>query len=51
MVNLCKWPSSAPEGHLQKVTIRDAASIKIILLMMSIKCSKHVEDYNKRIVK
>ena len=41
----------APDGHLLKVTIPEAASIQSNLLMMSIQCSKHVEDYNKRIVK
>ena len=34
-----------------RVTVPDAASIQFNLLMMSIKCSKNVEDYNKRIVK
>ena len=34
-----------------RVAIPDAASIKLNLLMMSIYCSKHVEDHNKRIVK
>jgi hypothetical protein len=33
------------------VTIPDAASIQFNLLMMSIQCSKHVEDFNKRIAK
>ena len=37
--------------HLLSMTIPDAASIQFNLLMMSIKCSKHVEDYNKSIVK
>jgi len=32
----------APDSHLLRVTIPDAASIKFNLLMMS---SKHVEDY------
>jgi len=32
-------------------TIPDAESIQFSLLMISIQCSKHVEDYNKRIVK
>jgi len=35
---------SAPDGHLLRVTILDA-SIQFNLLMMSIWCSKHVEDY------
>ena len=51
IVTLSKWPSGAPDDHLLRVTIPDAASIQFPLLMMSIKCSKHVEDYNKRIVK
>ena len=64
IVTLIKWPSGAqieregsslstcaPDGQLLTVTIPDAASIQFNLLMMSIKCPKHVEDYNKRIVK
>ena len=51
IVTFSKWPSDAPDGHLLRVTIPDAASIRFNLLKMSIKCSKHVEDYNKRIVK
>ena len=51
IVTLNKWPSGEPDGHLLRVTIPDAASIQFKLLMMSIKCSKHVEDCNKRIVK
>ena len=51
IVTLSQWPSGAPDGHLMRVTIPDAASIQFNLLMMSIKCSKHVQDYNKRIVK
>jgi hypothetical protein len=35
-VTLSKWPSGAPDGHLLRVKIPDAASIKFILLMMSI---------------
>ena len=49
------WESSlstrAPDGPLLRVTIPDAASVQINLLMMRMYCSKHVEDYNKRIVK
>ena len=41
----------ALDGHLLRVTITDAASIQFNLLMMSIQSSKHVEDYNKSIVK
>ena len=41
----------APDSHLLRVTIPDAASIKFNLLIMSIKCSKHIQDQNKRIVK
>ena len=64
IVTLSKWPSGAqverelrslstcaPDGHLLRVTIPDAASIQFHLLMMSILCSKLVEDYNTRIVK
>jgi hypothetical protein len=35
-VTLSKWPSRATDGHLLRVTIPDAASIKFNLLMMSI---------------
>jgi hypothetical protein len=34
MVTLCKWPSGAPDGHLQGVTIPDAVLIYFDLLMM-----------------
>ena len=51
IVTLSKWPSGAPDGHLLRVTIPDAVSIQFNPLMMRIECSKHVEDYNKRIVK
>jgi len=51
IVTLSKWLSDAPDGHLLRVTIPDAASKQFRLLMMSIQCSKHVEDHNKRIVK
>ena len=57
IVTLSQWPSGAQVErvlsmcHLLRVTIPNAASIQFNLLMMSIKCSKHVEDYNKRIVK
>ena len=37
--------------YVLRVMIPDAASIQFSFLMMSIQCSKHVEDYNKRIVK
>jgi len=57
IVTLSKWPSGAqvksslsncaPDGHLLRGTISDAASIEFNLQMMSIQCSKHVEDYNK----
>jgi len=36
---------------LTESTIPDVASIKFILLMMSIICSKHVEECNEYIVK
>ena len=35
IVTLCKWPSGASDGHLQRVTIPDAVLIKFDLLMMS----------------
>ena len=33
---LSKWLTGAPDGHLLRVTIPDAASIKLNLLMMGI---------------
>jgi len=36
IVTLSKWSSGAPDGHLLRVRIADAASLKFILLMMSI---------------
>ena len=59
---LSQWPSgSQVEGELvlpqsaqwtaTEGAIPDAASIQFSLLMMSIKCLKHVEDHNKLIVK
>ena len=35
IVALCKWPSGAPDGHLQRVTIPDAILIQFDLLMMN----------------
>jgi len=35
METLRKWQSGALDGHLQRVTIPDAASIKFNLLMIS----------------
>ena len=35
IVTLCKWPSGAPDGHLQGVTIPDAVLIQFDLVMMS----------------
>jgi len=35
IVTFCKWPSGAPDGHLQSVTIPDAVLILFDLLMMS----------------
>ena len=37
IVTLCKWPSGALDGHLQRVTIPDAVLIQFDLLMMSMK--------------
>ena len=36
IVTLSKWSFGAPDGHLLRVTIPDAASIQFNLLMMSI---------------
>ena len=36
IVILSKWLSGAPEGHLLRVTIPDAASIQFNLLMKTI---------------
>ena len=36
IVTVSQWPSGAPDGLLQRVTIPDAASIQFNLLMMSI---------------
>ena len=41
----------APDGHLQSVMIPDAVKYNFDLLMMSTQCSKHVELYNKLIIK
>ena len=35
MVTVCRWPSGAPVGHLQRMTIPDAVLIQSDLLMMS----------------
>ena len=35
IVTLIKWPSGAPDGHLQRMTIPDAVLIQFDLLMMS----------------
>ena len=35
IVTLFKWPSGAPDGHLQRVTIPDAVLIQFDLLMTS----------------
>jgi len=35
VVTLCKWPSGAAGGHLQRLKIPDAVLIKFDLLMMS----------------
>ena len=35
IVTLSKWPSGAPDGHLQRVTIPDVVLIQFDLLMMS----------------
>jgi hypothetical protein len=62
IVTIIKWLSGAqverdfslnlcPDTQLLRVTIRFAVSIQFYLLMMNIKCSKHLEEHNKRIVK
>ena len=35
IVTLCKWPSGAPDGHLQTVTTPDAVLIQFDLVIMS----------------
>ena len=35
IITHCKWPSGAPKGPLQRVTIPDAVLIQFDLLMMS----------------
>ena len=35
IITLSKWLSGAPDGHLLRVTIPDAASVHFNLLMMS----------------
>ena len=35
-VTLSQWPFGAPDGHLLRVTIPDAASVQFNLLMISI---------------
>jgi len=55
----CRWLSRAqsslstyaPDGHLQSVMIPVAIYYNFDLLMMSTWCSKHVEAYNKLIIK
>ena len=39
-------PTCAPDGHILRVTIPDAVSIKFNLMMMNLYCSKHVEECN-----
>ena len=64
IVTLSKWPSGvqferelsslstcAPDGHLLRVTIPDAASIQFNLLIMSILLLETCRGLNKRIVK
>jgi len=57
IITLCRWPSGAQVGRGLctgwppiGVTIPDAI-IQFDLLMMSTQCSKHVETYNKLIIK
>ena len=52
IVTLCKWPSGAPDCHVQRVTIPGAVSIQFDLLMMSTALLETCrEDCNKRIIK
>ena len=48
---VCSLSTCAPDGHVLRVTIPDAASIQFKHLMMSILYSERVEDYNKSILK
>ena len=41
----------ARDGHLESVKIAYAVYYNFDLLMMSIQCSKHLEAYNKLIIK
>jgi len=50
IVTLCKWPSGMRDGHLQRMTILDAELIKSTSSWWARVCSKHVEDWNKRII-
>ena len=34
IVTLSKWPSGAPDGHVLRVAIPDAASVQFTLLMI-----------------
>ena len=58
MVTPCRWPSGAQDErgpvHRTAICRCDDTRFCIIqfdLLMMSTKCSKHVEEYNKLIIK
>jgi len=35
IITLCRWPSGAPDGHLQNVMIPDAVKYNFDHLMMS----------------
>ena len=39
-----------PDGHLQRMTIPDAVLIQLTSWWWALVCSKHVEDWNKRII-
>jgi len=57
IVTFCRWPSGAQiERELLACAPEECDDtrcfvIQFDLLMMSIWCSKHVEKYNKRIIK
>jgi len=46
-----RWPSGAWDVHLQSVMIPEAVKYNFDFLTMNTWCSKHVEAWNKLIVK
>ena len=54
IITFCRWPSGAQVERRRPPTgvmIPDAVLYNFDLLMMSTQCSKHVEEYNKLIIK